>query len=211
MMSTSRKYAPKYAISITDMKLYSYVVKCDTGFAPNPFWGYCTLATCKPGIRLSAREGDWVIGTGSVRNVGQDRLVYAMRVGRPLPLEDYYTDPKYADKKPVISGTLRQRCGDNTYFKENGQWRRHPSDYHREPDKMKKDIDGRNVLIAECFYYFGSDAKVIPLQFRDLIVVRGYKYRHDPQTVKNFLNWLKTSFKSGVDGAPYDNPGCGCC
>ena len=33
------------------MKLFSYVVARDFAFAPNPFHGYCTLATCKPIIR----------------------------------------------------------------------------------------------------------------------------------------------------------------
>ena len=30
------------------MTLYSYIVKHDNGFAPNPFHGFCTLACCKP-------------------------------------------------------------------------------------------------------------------------------------------------------------------
>ena len=55
------------------MKLYSYVMIYDTGFAPNPFWGYCTLATCKPGIRRPAEQGDWIIGSGYKQNVGTGR------------------------------------------------------------------------------------------------------------------------------------------
>ena len=30
-----------------NMSLFSYVVARDTGFAPNPSGGYCTLANCK--------------------------------------------------------------------------------------------------------------------------------------------------------------------
>lgn len=74
------------------MTLYSYVLRSDTGFAPNPFYGYCTLATCKPDIRRLARIGDWVIGTGSVENVGPGRLVYAMRVEAVLTLDQYDED-----------------------------------------------------------------------------------------------------------------------
>ena len=29
------------------MRLFAYKMTHDTGFAPNPFWGYLTLATCK--------------------------------------------------------------------------------------------------------------------------------------------------------------------
>ena len=44
------------------MKLYSYIIKSDLGFSPNPFWGKCTLACCKPVIRKTAKPGDWVVG-----------------------------------------------------------------------------------------------------------------------------------------------------
>ena len=33
------------------MVIYEYVMTDDTGFAPNPFYGICTLACCKPVIR----------------------------------------------------------------------------------------------------------------------------------------------------------------
>jgi hypothetical protein len=44
--------------------LFTYVIARDFGFAPNPFHGVCTLATCKPGIRKSASVGDWILGIG---------------------------------------------------------------------------------------------------------------------------------------------------
>ena len=48
------------------MKIYSYIVKRDYGFAPNPFYGYCTLATCKPVIRKHAEIGDIIVGIGKI-------------------------------------------------------------------------------------------------------------------------------------------------
>jgi hypothetical protein len=47
--------------------VYVYVVDRDFGFAPNPFYGVLTLATCKPRIRSVASMGDWVIGVGGAR------------------------------------------------------------------------------------------------------------------------------------------------
>lgn len=38
----------------TFQKVICYVIPFDSGFAPNPFHGICTLATCKPKVRLSA-------------------------------------------------------------------------------------------------------------------------------------------------------------
>ena len=46
-----------------DPHFFMYVVKVDSGFAPNPVGGLCTLACCKPTIRKTANVGDWIIGT----------------------------------------------------------------------------------------------------------------------------------------------------
>ena len=77
------------------MKIYSYVVRYDSGFAPNPFGKYCTLATCKPRIRKKAQIGDWVIGTGSVENVGNNKLMYAMKVKEIKSFEQYWKDNRF--------------------------------------------------------------------------------------------------------------------
>lgn len=43
-------------------RYFSYILTRDYGFAPNPFNGTCTLATCKPKIRATANvaNGLWV-------------------------------------------------------------------------------------------------------------------------------------------------------
>jgi hypothetical protein len=38
-------------------KLRSYIVRVDTGLAPNPFWGFCTLALCTPNHQGSIFTG----------------------------------------------------------------------------------------------------------------------------------------------------------
>ena len=71
-------------------KLFSYVIREDTGLAPNAFYGVCTLNCCKPDIRRTAEVGDWVAGfVGSNHPADRDRLVYAMRVTRKIPMEEY--------------------------------------------------------------------------------------------------------------------------
>jgi hypothetical protein len=62
------------------MRYFSYVVARDYGFAPNPFLGICTLATCKPDIRKAAGVGDWIFGTGSAKWKLTGHLVFAMNV-----------------------------------------------------------------------------------------------------------------------------------
>jgi hypothetical protein len=195
------------------MNLYSYVITHDTGFAPNPFWDYCTLATCKPDIRLYAQEGDWIIGTGSVNNVGRERLIYAMQVTEVLSLDQYHEDEQFRDKRPVLNGSDTQRCGDNMYRKVNGEWKQLPSPYHTYQHKAK-DLRGRNVLISEKFYYFGGKAVEIPHEYRDVIIVRGYKHRHTSEIVQGLLSWLESNFKTGKLGEPSDSgknsKNCGC-
>src|SRR5260370_258494 len=64
----------------------------DDGAAPNPFWGLCTLAICKPRIRRSAKIGDWIVGTGSKRSPIGDiagQVVYTMCVTRKMKMEEY--------------------------------------------------------------------------------------------------------------------------
>lgn len=48
----------------SDLKMWSYRITYDTQFAPNPFKGVLTLATCKPMIRSSSlsKPGVWIAG-----------------------------------------------------------------------------------------------------------------------------------------------------
>lgn len=194
------------------MRIYSYAIPYDSGFAPNPFWGYCTLATCKPRIRRTAKEGDWVIGTGSVRNVGNERLVYAMRVTEVIPLEDYWVDKRFEKKKP---GKGKKRLvADNIYYRDKkGNVRQYFPSKHSYPDKenletKEHDLKGENVLISKSgnFYYFGREALKIPESLLCL-VKKGPSHKCDfPQdTVDKFLRWIKKK-KLGVNGYPWSYP-----
>ena len=68
------------------MNVYSYILASDTGFAPNPFWGYCTLACCKPIIRRNASVGDWIVGL--MPKHLDHRIAYAMKVSEKLTSVD---------------------------------------------------------------------------------------------------------------------------
>jgi len=101
----------------TDTSIHTYVITVDSGFAPNPRNGYCTLATCKPVIRKRADPGDWVIATGSTDfNPGpKERLIYAMRVEETLTYDEYFEDDRFEHRKP-FSGPQYDSHGDNIYF-----------------------------------------------------------------------------------------------
>lgn len=141
------------------MRLYSYVVARDFGFAPNPFHGVCTLATCKPRIRRAAQMGDWVIGTGSKRHGRQRQLVYAMKVAEVLTFDEYWNAPRFECKKPNLSGSRKQAFGDNIYHTDRDAWAQENSHHsygtgQRNPNNVRRDTCPNRVLIADCFAYF---------------------------------------------------------
>src|SRR5262249_55154673 len=65
LMRAQTEHDDKLGEGIMSPTLFSYCIPYDFGSAPNPFWGLCTLAICKPDIRRTANVGDWVVGTGS--------------------------------------------------------------------------------------------------------------------------------------------------
>jgi hypothetical protein len=189
--------------------IYSYVVKYDTGFAPNPFWGYCTLATCKDRVRFGAQKNDWVIGTGSKENVGNDRLIYAMQVTKKLTFDEYFKDRRFRRKIPSGNEGIR-KLGDNIYY---GEVQRAPSAHSRENFEseedwrktVEKDLRGKYVLVSEKghFYYYGKNARPIP---KHLLYIRkkgpNYKKKFDQKQVESFLSWLKEDTRAEIKGEP---------
>ena len=144
------------------MRLFSYVVARDYGFAPNPFFQVCTLATCKPHIRRAASIGDWVIGTGSSRNNRRDYLVYAMCVTDSMTFDQYWRTRQYRSKMPNLRGSLKQAFGDNIYSRDDrGQWRQSDS-HHSYPNGVQNwhntvnDTQVNRVLVSRDYAYWGG-------------------------------------------------------
>lgn len=194
----------------------SYIVTYDSGFAPNPFEGYCTLATCKPEIRKSTAIGDWVIGTGSNRKgvwLGGN-LVYAMRVEESLTFAEYWTDPRFSGKKPKLNGSYRMACGDNIYCpRDEGKgWHQLPS-YHSHKDEaikekhIRRDTSVDRVLISQDFVYFGAQGPEIPdnlVDFGFAYPGRGHKKIQESEKIEAFVAWLRQLGKTGYAGNPFD-------
>lgn len=156
------------------MKLYSYVVTHDLRFAPNPSDGYCTLACCKPVIRRTAEIGDWIVGTGSVKNYGNEKMIYTMRATEKMTFDEYYEDNRFRNRV------------DNIYYK--GKQIRNK--YHGKSE-MQRDLRGKYVLISESFYYFGKDAVMIPSKLRWII-------KKGPGHKSHFTDKQKNDFISSL-------------
>jgi len=154
--------------------LFLYVVARDFGFAPNPFHGICTLATCKPGIRKSAKVGDWILGVGGKELGGaHKKCIFLMKVTEKIGFEDYWRDERFRLKKPIRNGSNVMMLGDNIYHRdETGDWIQEDSHHSNSdgspnPQNIKRDTSNTDqVLISEHFLYFGSDAVSVDLVFR---------------------------------------------
>ena len=165
------------------MKLYSYVVEHDTGHAPNPYFGVCTLCRCKyrkssaghRNIVELADVGDWVIGTGgsSKRSAGHGNLVYAMRVNEKPTRAEYFADSRFAQKKRIKTGTDEQTRGDN--------------------ERPCNDFEKRKqfALVSWHFYYFGANAIAIPGEFDLEKKGPGFRCHFDPAEICRFVEWLE--------------------
>lgn len=196
------------------MRLYSYIVARDYGFAPNPF-GVCTLATCKPAIRKHCEVDDWVMGTGSCQERRQGHLVYIMRVSEIMSFDEYWKDPRFLQKRPNLRGSIKQAYGDNIYHRssQDAPWQQLPS-HHSLPDgrinpaNAVPDTKVNRVLIANKFIYWGTHAPKIPSEFRQpedvCAPTQGHKCRFPPSIVTSFLEWVFSCMTPwGFRGAPH--------
>ena len=187
-------------------KVFSYIVRYDTGLAPNPFHGYCTLALCKWGIRKSARKGDWVVGTGSASKNLSGHLVYAMRVTEILSFDEYWNDPRFQVKKPDPKGGRERERGDNIYYwnSESGEFVQEGNNCYEH--SCEDDLKADSVLISDDFIYWGGDGPPMPEFPGDSLVHTGrhYKCQFSPLAVEAFVQWMKGLEERGVHGNPAD-------
>jgi hypothetical protein len=187
------------------VKICSYVIKTDAGLAPNPFWGYCTLAVCTPNHQKAClSQGDWIVGNSPVSD--RQRLVYAMRVDEVLDFDSYFRDSRFKQKRPKPQGTLAEQAGDNFYFRENGIWTRIPSRFHNDQSFFYKDLGrdlcGRPVFIGNHFYYFGNKRISFPKKFLGIVRKnQGIQYTEGPIATA-FIRWLEKNHRLGIIGKP---------
>jgi hypothetical protein len=167
-------------------KVYVYVVARDFGFAPNPFHGICTLATCKPTIRRVAVLGDWVIGMGGSKLKATGRCIFAMQVTRSMTFSEYWANPDFKRKRPSRNGSRKAMVGDNIYHQEGYPctWRQADSHHSRpdgsaDPYNMSHDTSTDRVLLSDRFIYFGENAPRVPPA---ILTAIGYRNQRSHRT-----------------------------
>ena len=179
------------------MKLYSYCLKNDSGAAPNPYWGVCTLVICKPEIRKTANIGDWIVGIGSANSpIGDisDCVVYAMKVTDRKTMKEYdqFCKNRLQGKIPDCNHkTYARRVGDCIYdysASDNPELR---DGVHNEGNRGT-DLGGEYALLSDYFWYFGDKPVRLP---KGLLPIRhpspGHKSNANDPYIFEFIKWIE--------------------
>ena len=192
-------------------RLFTYVVRDDTGVAPNPFHGFCTLAVCKPQIRDAAHIGDWIVGTGSgAKGKGREGyIVYAMHVTEVMTFDQYWNDPRFRDKRPNLDfeAPLDKAFGDCFYYRcteDPKEWCQIPAD-HCDKSSLEHDTKVDRVLISGDFVYWGGDGPPLP-EFLGVDIRKrgpGHRCNFPDEVVQEVMRWIRGLQRSG------DNRRCG--
>jgi len=190
------------------VKLLSYVIKHDIGLAPNPYWGYCTLAVCTPNHMNAKLEKDnWILGISGKREGNQ--VVYLMQLTEEkMFFDNYFNDIRFTRKKPKVRGNYKELVGDNLYYMDKTNvWKQVPTLLHKTNDEKKKDLKNPYVFISKLFFYFGEKRFSLNERFHHFIVGRGIKYCIDESEINIFTDFIKSKFSPGLIGLPLNRIG----
>jgi hypothetical protein len=112
--------------------------------------GRLSLAICKPSIRRTAKEGDWIFGFGG-RDLG-GRLIFIARVTKRVENGSYYMDGVYRGRP------------DRVYRREGGQFvPRQGARYHADGSQRERDLGkppsyaNAVTLLSDDFRYWGKN------------------------------------------------------
>ena len=203
--------------------LYCYKMTHDDGFAPNPYHGVLTLATCKPTIRRCAEKDYWISGWTSNEVQGKtdkfyftdenQKLIYLARVTDKIKIEKYWD--LYEEKRPqIISNgkeTTTNSCsgknnpsasvydmGDNIYEPVKGGFKQHSNGGGHDASDKEHDLSGEYVLICKNFYYFGVE-QAIEIDGKDFIVPRCKKFSLDDREARNVIDFVTKNYSQGIN------------
>lgn len=190
--------------------LYSYKIIRDFGFAPNPFHGVCTLATCKPDIRERSEEGDWVAGFGGNETPVSGKMVFLMQVNEKMTYDQYWKDGRFSNKRPVFNRKIQFCYGDNIYHHDEitGAWIQENS-HHSLEDGINyinlihdTRIDG--MVISYNYWYFGDSAITLSDEFAGIIPkCRNYKKINNDELIEKLVEELEKKYEKGQNGFPF--------
>jgi hypothetical protein len=195
----------------------TYRLDHDLGFAPNPFFGWCTLACCMPQIRKHASQNDVIVGMAGSGKQGlgryHPRVIYWMRVDETLTFDQYWQDARFVNKKPQIPGPKMRMVGDRTYRHEPGSddWKFEISMHHVPGATQGKgghvhlDTKIDRILIGKSFTYWGKSGPEVPAHLMSMFPnPRGQKCPQDGPLLAELHGLIDINNPRSVVGDPAD-------
>ena len=203
--------------------LYGYKMTHDTGFAPNPYHGVLTLATCKPRIRKYTKEGYWISGWTSNEVYDKDynkhsftdrsqKLIYLAKVSKVLGFKDYWEKYplKRQPEKSMEDGKGGFKscgnilltksddisfCGDNIYEPDikSALGFKQHDNPHHGEKEKERDLSGEHVLVCEKFYYFGVENAI---EIKKHVVHRWKKFSTDEG--QKIIDFVTKNYSEGL-------------
>jgi len=133
-----------------------------------------------------------------------------MRVGEIMLFDDYWSDPRFARKRPNMRGSLMHRYGDNIYRTGPDGTFQQLDSFHSEGDgslstaNRKRDTGTtQKVLIGTEFTYYGKAAPPIPHELGFLVKKGpGHKCRFAANDQAGIEAWLAALPERGYSGEP---------
>jgi hypothetical protein len=184
------------------VKVFTYVIATDRGSAPNYEAPCTTLAICKPRIRRVAKPGDLVLAfTGRTVGPNPHAVCWAGLVSEKILFADYWTDARFAGKKPARSDTP-----DNIYQPDGLHFRQVPNSSHTV-DGTGTDLSGQFVLTFQDAWHFGATGPTLPadLGLRMIGGRRNHRVHVVTSDWKRLLVWLNAQRQTH---APTRGPKC---
>ena len=172
-------------------RIWRYSLVADNGMAPCAEQGILTLCLCKPMIRKSACVGEWVVGFVPRRiNDGRVHVAWAGRIAKSVSMGDY--EKGFSGREDAI------------YKLTESGWEFLRDDYHE--GSRGRDLNGKNALIFERFWYWGGVGIAAPDDIADLAhyYVGQTAKNSSPERIARLEKWLRSGAEPGILGKPRD-------
>ena len=121
-----------------------------------------------------------------------------MKVTEKISFDGYWKNKRFAQKKAKRKPTKKQ-YGDNIYYKNSqGKIVQGRTFFHTKKEDRKSDINGKNVLISDYYFYFGEKSIHLSREFDKLVnkLSRGHKYKGLEEEGNKLIKFLQKQYKN---------------
>lgn len=169
-----------------------------------------------PLIRQHAAVGDVIVGMAGSGCQGLGRihpkLIFWMEVDQTPTFDEYWSDPRFSAKRPVIGGPKMYEVGDRTYRHEPGQttWSQDESMHFRmdvpnSAAHLARDTSVDRLLLGRRFTYWGGQGPVVPPHLVGLFpATRNHKCPEPGQALDDLHALIGFRTPRGLVGDPAD-------